>query len=88
MNKKLTIGIILVVIGIGLFFVPKSEPNYECAEPGAPYSGFIEGDCNLTDADYEKYVDSQGASPFVAIGLGVVVLGLIIAALSFKKPKA
>lgn len=65
---------VLLVLGIGLMIMPTpGKPDFECAAPNEPYSGWKEGDCNLTDESYAEFVEWKSGRKWDN-GLGLLLV--------------
>jgi hypothetical protein len=94
MSRKLKLFVaagVLVLIGVALLAWSPSKPEPECAEPGAPSSGFVDSDsgCAITDASYQKIRDAESGVKWDNVGgLALIAVGLGVAGVTvFRKPK-
>lgn len=93
----LIISISLIVLAVPSFLLLNgTKPDSVCAEPGTPYSGFVDPDkdnCPITDESYAKIAD-YNSKPKVGRILGLIMVtagvGFGVAALVIKggKPSA
>jgi hypothetical protein len=93
MTKKrlFALAAVLIVLGVGLFVWEPAGPETECAEKGAPSSGFVdeEKNCPITMESWDRIRESESGPQWDNIGGLVLVVGGVAAAVvgAVRKPK-